>query len=156
AAIGIDRALRVKRGEAVPARDVAELRWSGGGMSMSRWRADDPIRRTDPVNEVVQPEALNTAHYAHVARHRETFGDAIDFSEVNRGLTPQEAIDEARRCFNCGVCNQCELCLIMCPDVAITRQEEGGFAIDLDYCKGCGICALECPRGAIVMTREGL
>ena len=68
-----------------------------------------------------------------------------------------QALEEARRCLNCGVCNQCELCLILCPDVAITRQAGGtGFDIDLNYCKGCGVCAMECPRGAIVMTREGL
>jgi 2-oxoacid:acceptor oxidoreductase delta subunit (pyruvate/2-ketoisovalerate family) len=65
-------------------------------------------------------------------------------------------VAEARRCFNCGVCNDCELCLIYCPDAAITRREGGGFEIDLSYCKGCGLCAEECPRGAIVMTREGL
>ena len=63
---------------------------------------------------------------------------------------------EAKRCFNCGVCNDCELCLIFCPDNAIRRKPEGGFEIDMDYCKGCGLCAEECPRGAIVMTREGL
>ncbi|MGD8279446.1 MAG: 4Fe-4S binding protein, partial [Gemmatimonadota bacterium] len=64
--------------------------------------------------------------------------------------------DEARRCLNCGVCNQCELCLIFCSDVAISRRADGtGFDIDLEYCKGCGVCAEECPRGAIVMEREG-
>ncbi|HEX6133833.1 MAG TPA: NAD(P)-binding protein [Longimicrobiales bacterium] len=157
AAIGIDRALRAKRGEPVPVHDLAELRWSGGNMSMSRWRGDDPVRRTDPSNERIDFTALNPAHFTRVARQRETFTDALDFSEANRGLTALEALDEARRCFNCGVCNECELCLIMCPDVAITRRPEGtGFDIDLDYCKGCGVCAMECPRGAIVMTREGL
>jgi 2-oxoacid:acceptor oxidoreductase delta subunit (pyruvate/2-ketoisovalerate family) len=55
------------------------------------------------------------------------------------------------------VCNQCELCLIFCPDLAISRRAGGqGFDIDYDYCKGCGVCAAECPRGAIAMTREGL
>ncbi len=63
---------------------------------------------------------------------------------------------EARRCLNCGVCNRCELCLIFCPDLAISRRADGaGYDIALDYCKGCGVCVAECPRGAIVMTREG-
>jgi NADPH-dependent glutamate synthase beta subunit-like oxidoreductase len=164
AAAGIDRALRSQRGEPVPPLDsVAELRWSGGNISMARWRGDDPIRRTDARNEVVDFTALNTAHFAHAPRQRE-HGDgaasgtrALDFAEVNPGLTWQQALEEARRCFNCAVCNQCELCLIFCPDVAIARQPGGtGFDIDLSYCKGCGVCAMECPRGAIVMTREGL
>jgi 2-oxoacid:acceptor oxidoreductase delta subunit (pyruvate/2-ketoisovalerate family) len=54
------------------------------------------------------------------------------------------------------VCNSCELCLIFCPDVAITRRQAGGFQISYKYCKGCGLCVAECPRGAMLMTREGL
>jgi 2-oxoacid:acceptor oxidoreductase delta subunit (pyruvate/2-ketoisovalerate family) len=163
AALGIDRALRAQAGEAQPALEgIAELRWSGGNVSMSRWRGDDPVQRTAPSNTLVGFDALNTAHFEHAARHAEHTADgehgrSLDFAEVNLGLQPLEALAEARRCFNCGVCNECELCLIFCPDVAITRQPEGrGFAIDLNYCKGCGVCAMECPRGAIVMTREGL
>jgi 2-oxoacid:acceptor oxidoreductase delta subunit (pyruvate/2-ketoisovalerate family) len=162
AAIGIDRALRARAGEPVPELDgIAELRWSGGNISSARWRGDDPVERTAPRNEVVGYGSLNPAHFEHVPRHREHMHVAgvhtPDFSEVNAGLTPWEALEEARRCFNCAVCNSCELCLIFCPDAAITRTAGGhGFDIDLDYCKGCGICAMECPRGAIVMTREGL
>ncbi len=75
---------------------------------------------------------------------------------MNFGLTPAQAIAEARRCFNCGVCTQCDVCLIFCPDAAITHAANGdaGYDIALDYCKGCGICVAECPRGAITMTRD--
>jgi 2-oxoacid:acceptor oxidoreductase delta subunit (pyruvate/2-ketoisovalerate family) len=146
----------------VPQLDgVAELRWAGGNVSMSRWRGDDPVRRTAPRNDVVGFDDINTAHFAAVPRHAEhahVIEDAapLDFTEVNPGLAPLDALAEARRCFNCAVCNECELCMIFCPDVAITRHTGGsGFDIDLDYCKGCGVCAMECPRGAIVMTREG-
>jgi NADPH-dependent glutamate synthase beta subunit-like oxidoreductase/Pyruvate/2-oxoacid:ferredoxin oxidoreductase delta subunit len=162
AAIGIDRALRTAAGETLTDDGVPELRWAGGNVSMSRWLGDDPVHRTSPVNEVVRFDDLNPVHFEHRPRHAEqvaTPGDTrrLDFSEVNRGLAPGEALAEACRCFNCGVCNQCELCLIFCPDVAISRQPDGkGFDIDLNYCKGCGVCAVECPRGAIVMTREGL
>jgi Pyruvate/2-oxoacid:ferredoxin oxidoreductase delta subunit len=76
---------------------------------------------------------------------------------VNLGLAANEALAEAKRCCNCGVCNECELCVIYCADVAIRRSDgEARFEIDLDYCKGCGVCAEECPRGALSMTREGL
>jgi NADPH-dependent glutamate synthase beta subunit-like oxidoreductase len=162
AALGIDRALRVLARQRVPQLDgVAELRWAGGNVSMSRWRGDDPVRRTAPRNDVVGFDDINTAHFAAVPRHAEhahVIEDAapLDFTEVNPGLAPLDALAEARRCFNCAVCNECELCMIFCPDVAITRHTGGsGFDIDLDYCKGCGVCAMECPRGAIVMTREG-
>jgi 2-oxoacid:acceptor oxidoreductase delta subunit (pyruvate/2-ketoisovalerate family) len=158
AAVGIDRYLRRRAGDAAGAGALERLRWGGDGqVSMSRWRNDDPVRRTNPTNEVIDIEALQLAHFRREPRHQERWREGhVDFGEVNLGLDMKEAMAEARRCFNCGVCNDCELCLILCPDVAITRREGGGFEIDLDYCKGCGLCAEECPRGAIVMTREGL
>jgi NADPH-dependent glutamate synthase beta subunit-like oxidoreductase len=159
AAIGMDAALRVRRGEAhAPDGATDALRWAGGCFSMARWQGADPVRRTAPVNRVAAFDTLNTTHFQHVPRHREpASGTAVpDFSEVNAGLAAETAMAEARRCFNCGVCNECELCLIFCADVAISRNEGGGFTVDLDHCKGCGVCAYECPRGAIVMTREGL
>jgi 2-oxoacid:acceptor oxidoreductase delta subunit (pyruvate/2-ketoisovalerate family) len=158
AAMGIDRHLRQRAGERPSTDDLASIRWgSDGQVSMSRWRDDDPVRRTNPTNEVVDVEALQLAHFERVPRHEEEWRvDWAGFGEVNLGLDMDQAVAEARRCFNCGVCNDCELCLIFCPDVAISRREGGGFEIDLSYCKGCGLCAEECPRGAIVMTREGL
>jgi 2-oxoacid:acceptor oxidoreductase delta subunit (pyruvate/2-ketoisovalerate family) len=153
AAMGIDRLFRGDGTE----RGIDCLRWGGDGqVSMSRWRDDDPVRRTDPTNDVVDVESLQLAHFRREARQKEAWREEVDFSEVNLGIDMDRAMAEARRCFNCGVCNDCELCLILCPDVAIRRREGGGFEIDLDHCKGCGVCAEECPRGAIVMTREGL
>jgi pyruvate ferredoxin oxidoreductase delta subunit len=47
-------------------------------------------------------------------------------------------------------CNACGLCVLYCPEAAISEDLE----IDLRYCKGCGICANECPKKAIIMKRE--
>jgi 2-oxoacid:acceptor oxidoreductase delta subunit (pyruvate/2-ketoisovalerate family) len=162
AAVGIDRFLRQERGDSWEDVSVESLRLGRmGNASMTRWRGDDPVVRHDPVNQVVPYEDLNPAHFERVTRHadRETWNGngPRGFQEVNRGLAQEAAWDEAKRCFNCGVCNQCELCLIFCPDVAILRSADGtGFDIAYEYCKGCGICNAECPRGAMVMTREGL
>ncbi|HEX9692037.1 MAG TPA: NAD(P)-binding protein [Gemmatimonadales bacterium] len=160
AAIGIDRYLRRRRGEEVP-DDLAALRFgASGNVSVARWRRDDPVRREAPTNDVVQPAEINFNHFSHERRHADRFvgnSEVLErFGEVNQGLGSVEALEEAGRCFNCAVCNECELCLIFCPDVAITRRPDGRFAIDLDYCKGCGVCAVECPRGAIIMTKEGI
>ena len=77
--------------------------------------------------------------------------------EPNLGLERADALAEATRCFNCGVCNDCELCMVLCPDVAIKPHGSGhGFSLSYKYCKGCGLCVTECPRGAMTMTREGL
>ena len=159
AAIGIDRYLREKAGEPVAEADPKALRYGGtGNFSITRWRGDDPVRRSGEVNEVVPFEGLNLAHFRSVPakpdRHRSFAERRSSFAEANLGLTPNEALSEARRCFNCGVCNQCDLCLIFCPDIAIRRHPDGhGFARSDQDCKGCGICVAECPRGAMVMGK---
>jgi NADPH-dependent glutamate synthase beta subunit-like oxidoreductase len=160
AAIGIDRHLREKAGDPVAEADSRALRYGGtGNFSITRWRKDDPVHRTGALNEVVPFERLNLAHFTSVPgkpdRHRSFEERRSSFAEANLGLTPNEALAEARRCFNCGVCNQCELCLAFCPDIAIRRHPDGhGFSRSEPHCKGCGICVEECPRGAMVMTKE--
>jgi NADPH-dependent glutamate synthase beta subunit-like oxidoreductase len=161
AAIGIDRFLRERSGEPVGDRAAAALRLGArGNLSITAWRGDDPVSRMAPLHDVVPYEDLNPAHFEHVARHADRALRVVEalggFAEVNVGLDRRAGLAEATRCFNCGVCNQCELCLIFCPDVAIARRNGHGFAIDLEYCKGCGVCVAECPRGAMVLTREGL
>ncbi len=158
AAIGIDHYLRGNDGPI----ELNELRYGKiGNVPVTRWRNDDPVHRNGAVNEVVGFEDINLEHFTSVPRDTDRQLSKSDatrgFAEVNRGLYWGHGLDEARRCFNCGVCNRCELCLIYCPDLAITRRADGtGFDIDYEYCKGCGICNAECPRGAMVMTREGL
>ncbi len=158
-AIGIDRYLRrslelLKRGGT---RDLCY--GSDGNVSMTRWRGDDPIQRVAPVNEVIESDDLNTNHFERRRRSADEWSTDSDgwseFAEVNLGLDPTAALAEARRCFNCGVCIHCDLCMIFCPDVAISRRENGGgYEIALEYCKGCGVCVEECPRGAMIMVRE--
>jgi 2-oxoacid:acceptor oxidoreductase delta subunit (pyruvate/2-ketoisovalerate family) len=162
AAIGIDRYLRTRAGETAPETDLETLRYGRfGNPTVTRWQGSDPIHRENGVNEVVPFEDLNLEHFesapVHADRHLPVERSRTSFDEVNQGLNSQTGLAEARRCFNCGVCNACELCLIFCPDLAISRRTGGpGFDIDYDYCKGCGLCNAECPRGAMAMTREGL
>ncbi len=54
-----------------------------------------------------------------------------------------------------GKCNQCRMCRLLCPDLAMTLNEETGqIEIDLDFCKGCGICVAFCSKEAIKMKLE--
>lgn len=74
-------------------------------------------------------------------------------AEVNGSWGEAEAVVEARRCFNCGICTGCDNCLVFCPDVAIRKNRKPYTYEVLDqYCKGCGICARECPRHVITMV----
>jgi NADPH-dependent glutamate synthase beta subunit-like oxidoreductase len=159
AAMGIDRYLRLIHGERDRFPEAESLRYGPhGNLSITRWRGDDPVPRTAPVNQVVRYQDLNLHYFTRRPRRLEERLPAAsrrDFAEVNRGFDGEAMLEEAGRCFNCGVCNRCDVCLVLCPDVAIARSYRG-YRILLEYCKGCGICAAECPRGAMAMTREAL
>ena len=64
------------------------------------------------------------------------------------------AVAEAKRCLGSFFCDACDLCILLCPDLCMTRNENGRIVIDYDYCKGCGVCAAICPKGAIEMIPE--
>lgn len=77
------------------------------------------------------------------------------FTEINLKISADLAMREAKRCFNCGLCNQCDNCRLFCPDLAVLREDTSqGRRINYDYCKGCGICVVECPRNAMVLEEE--
>lgn len=75
------------------------------------------------------------------------------FAEIESTLANNAAIEEAARCFNCGICNACDYCRLYCPEMAV-KVEKTRRSIDMDYCKGCGVCATECPRSAMALEEE--
>jgi 2-oxoacid:acceptor oxidoreductase gamma subunit (pyruvate/2-ketoisovalerate family) len=76
-----------------------------------------------------------------------------DFAEVRRGFLTRAGHDalgaEASRCFSCGACTGCDLCVIYCPEGVVRHAEGCPPEADHDYCKGCGLCAAACPRGVL-------
>ncbi|MCD6486180.1 MAG: 4Fe-4S binding protein [Syntrophobacterales bacterium] len=49
---------------------------------------------------------------------------------------------------SCGTCIFCDICVDMCSQEAITRNDEI-FTIDPVKCTECYTCVSVCPRGAI-------
>jgi len=80
-----------------------------------------------------------------------------NFDERIENLTEEQAIAEGGRCMSCGMCFECDACVIYCPQDAIFRvkkdQRAVGRYVDTDYtkCVGCYICRDVCPTGYIQM-----
>jgi NADPH-dependent glutamate synthase beta subunit-like oxidoreductase len=136
----------------------------GSGASLSMEIYLEGSRKTRAAHEVAF-DGINTAYFAHSKRKRPPVLPPAErvrsFDEVETGLSQGEAAEEAVRCFNCGLCNDCDNCRLYCPEVAVTRsenrEESDSRRILYDYCKGCGICVVECPRSAMDLTiEEGL
>jgi NADPH-dependent glutamate synthase beta subunit-like oxidoreductase/glutamate synthase domain-containing protein 3/Pyruvate/2-oxoacid:ferredoxin oxidoreductase delta subunit len=55
------------------------------------------------------------------------------------------------QCASCGQCRDCGICVAMCPETAIRRQEQDAgefeYVVDTLRCIGCGFCAGACPCG---------
>jgi NADPH-dependent glutamate synthase beta subunit-like oxidoreductase len=74
--------------------------------------------------------------------------------EIDAGLSHDDALAEAARCFSCGKCFGCENCWMYCQNncfVKVQQPEHGKFyTIKLEVCDGCKKCWEECPCGFIV------
>ena len=79
------------------------------------------------------------------------------FTEVVGGLSADQALFEAARCYSCGNCFECDGCFGACPENAIIKLgKDKGYEIDYDQCTGCEACFKQCPCHAIVMVSEEL
>ncbi|MDO8787983.1 MAG: FAD-dependent oxidoreductase [Sulfuritalea sp.] len=119
-----------------------------------------PSLRASQQSSVPGPQAIKRQFFRTKPRaelrHRAPNDSIWNFDEVNFGLGSTEAAAEAgERCFHCGVCTHCDICVNVCPSAAIT-QVDGAYRIDIGKCTGCRICAAECPRGAISMPQTGV
>jgi len=74
--------------------------------------------------------------------------------EIDLGLSDEDALAEAARCFSCGKCFGCENCWMYCQNNCfskLTPPQHGAFyKIKLEVCDGCKKCWEECPCGFIV------
>jgi len=114
-------------------------------------------------HEIIPADELFLGHFEYTPRNkREVVGpDASHvlghFEERHQGLSDEQAVAEATRCMSCGMCFECDNCVIYCPQDAVFRVNKDssttGRYVDTDYakCIGCHICADVCPTGYIDM-----
>ena len=113
--------------------------------------------------EIIAHEELYLGHFPYTERNKrvETGVNADEvlgsFEERFQGLEEEQAQAEAERCMSCGMCFECDNCVIYCPQDAVLRtpkdQATMGRYVYTDYnrCIGCHICAEVCPTGYIKM-----
>ena len=114
--------------------------------------------------EIIPSDKLFLGHFEYTDRiQRDGRGPDSEavlghFEERVIGLTTEQAIDESKRCMSCGMCFECDNCVIFCPQDAVFRVDKSkkttGRYVDTDYdrCIGCHICADVCPTGYIDMA----
>jgi len=154
AAVAIDRFLK---GIESAQDNLDRFRWGdSGNISLARLKGTSLFCRRNPSLEVIAYRDMNPFYFDHrpgtKVRRLPLEERLKGFQEVIEPFLQQEAVSEARRCFNCGSCTECGNCYIFCPENSIRTDPDGyGYVADMDYCKGCGICINECPRGAMRM-----
>ncbi len=144
--------------EEFKAEECGDLR----GTSDGNWAIHNYEDRSG--QEIISSDELFLGHFGYHARNkRSSYGPTAEevlghFEERNAGLTQESAVDEANRCMSCGMCFECDNCVIFCPQDAVFRvkknQSTTGRYVDTDYnrCIGCHICADVCPTGYIDMA----
>ncbi|MGF1643152.1 MAG: NAD(P)-binding protein [Thiotrichales bacterium] len=115
-------------------------------------------------HEIIPADKLFLSHFGYEERNKrdEVVVDSEqvlgNFAERTVGLPEEKAKAEAERCMSCGMCFECDNCVIFCPQEAVKRvpknERTTGRYVYTDYarCIGCHICADVCPTGYIDMA----
>ena len=118
-------------------------------------------------HEIIDSSDLFLGHFEKVDRLLRTedvpSSDQVigHFMERVNALAEEQVVEEAGRCMSCGMCFECDNCVIYCPQDAVFRvkktESTTGRYVDTDYdkCIGCHICADVCPTGYIEMGLGG-
>ncbi|MEJ1410330.1 MAG: NAD(P)-binding protein [Candidatus Sedimenticola sp. (ex Thyasira tokunagai)] len=113
--------------------------------------------------EVIASKELFLGHFEYTKRNirDEDVPSADDvlghFKDRLIMLSEEQVTSEAKRCMSCGMCFECDNCVIFCPQDAVFRVKKNeattGRYVDTDYskCIGCHVCTDVCPTGYIQM-----
>jgi NADPH-dependent glutamate synthase beta subunit-like oxidoreductase/Pyruvate/2-oxoacid:ferredoxin oxidoreductase delta subunit len=112
---------------------------------------------------IIPHDELFLGHFSYTPRETRTVTTLTaeqalgNFEERINALDEKRAVAEAKRCMSCGLCFECDNCVVYCPQTAVFRVKKDkstmGRYVDTDYtkCIGCHICADVCPTGYIQM-----
>jgi len=131
------------------------------GTASAQWAIHNYEDRS--TSQIIPHSGLFKGHFKFEPRGKRTeihvpADDVLgNFQERIKGITENEAIREGGRCMSCGMCFECDNCVIYCPQTAVKRVAKKDRAVgryvytDYSMCIGCHICADVCPAGYIQM-----
>ena len=131
------------------------------GTSESKGAVHNFENRSD--RYVIPHDQLFLGHFQYTPRNKRNIThlnkeSALgNFEERLDPLDDKQAVAEAKRCMSCGLCFECDNCVVYCPQTAVhkvkkTEATTGRYvATDYDKCIGCHICSDVCPTGYIQM-----
>jgi glutamate synthase (NADPH/NADH) small chain len=114
-------------------------------------------------SEIIPADELFLGHFEFTPRIKRTNIEVGSeevlghFEERLGALDDEQVVAEAERCMSCGMCFECDNCVVFCPQEAVKKtpaaQATTGRYVYTDYdrCIGCHICADVCPTGYIDM-----
>jgi pyruvate/2-oxoglutarate dehydrogenase complex dihydrolipoamide dehydrogenase (E3) component len=124
---------------------------------MAAQAIDAHLRGEEPKKPAAKPkiDKVLLDWYPEAARHERKHIPVEERkmdTEIECGLTHEEALDEAKRCMSCGMCMDCETCWMYCTNNCFVRLPKGEhYKIKMEVCNGCKKCAEACPCGYIDM-----
>ncbi|WP_099045720.1 NAD(P)-binding protein [Ruegeria marisrubri] len=131
------------------------------GTSSADWAIHNYEDRS--ASQIIPHDELFKGHFEFVPREQRKEvhieGDEVlgNFEERIIGLTEEQARTEGERCMSCGMCFECDNCVIYCPQDAVHRVKKADRTVgryvytDYNACVGCHICMDVCPTGYIKM-----
>ena len=114
-------------------------------------------------SQIIAHDELFLGHFPFEAREKREevhiAGDDVlgNFEERIIAISEAQAKKEGERCMSCGMCFECDACVIYCPQDAVHRVKKKDRTVgryvytDYDACIGCHICMDVCPTGYIKM-----
>ena len=118
---------------------------------------DRSSKHVIPSNELFLGHFMQTSRYVREVINLNADQALGNFEERLLNLSEKDVVAEAKRCMSCGLCFECDNCVIYCPQIAVFKVKRDktttGRYVDTDYskCIGCHICADVCPSGYIKM-----